>query len=47
MDKGALINFIVIAGIVWGGFIFMLIYAVIKERAKKSDQPDKVPHDFS
>ncbi len=34
MDFSAIINFIVIVGIVWGGFAFALSMAIRKEKSK-------------
>lgn len=39
MELGAIIMLIVIAGGVWGGFIYSLLVAIRKERIKK--QMDK------
>ncbi|GBD92913.1 hypothetical protein BMS3Abin05_00488 [bacterium BMS3Abin05] len=35
MTKGAIIFMVVILGIVWGGFIFSLCFALLKERQKR------------
>lgn len=34
MEPAAILTFVVIAGIVWGGFILIAVTAVRKERAK-------------
>lgn len=34
MQPAAILTFVVIAGIVWGGFILIAVTAVRKERAK-------------
>jgi hypothetical protein len=37
MNPEALITFVVIAGLVWGGFLFIIITAYRKERRKTDE----------
>ena len=38
MDPGAWITFVVIAGSVWGGFVFLVALAFRKESGKSDDE---------
>jgi hypothetical protein len=38
MNTAAVITFIVIAGLVWGGFVFIVATAVRKERRKADER---------
>lgn len=35
MNSAALLTFVVIAGIVWGGFVFIAVTAIRKENRKR------------
>jgi hypothetical protein len=37
METPAIITFVVIAGLVWGGFLFIIVTAVRRERRKKDE----------
>jgi len=39
METGAWITFFVIAGLVWGGFAFLVALAFRKESDKSDDEP--------
>jgi hypothetical protein len=38
MEPAAILTFVVIAGIVWGGFILIAVTAVRKEREKRQSR---------
>jgi hypothetical protein len=38
MNTAAIITFVIIAGLVWGGFLFIVTKAIRKERRKVSER---------
>jgi hypothetical protein len=38
MNTSAVITFVVVAGLVWGGFALILVTAVRRERRKRANQ---------
>jgi hypothetical protein len=37
METPAIITFVVVAGLVWGGFLFIIATAIRRERRKKDE----------